>query len=228
MQIKVDANWYLEQYPDVAAAGMDPQFHYEHYGAREGRLPFALHSARLETALWSGFSNLALGDLQAMASDPHQPDLERIYSRWALLRWYAGTEEWDKAFEYTREFNTETPLFADHLGVHLLCAEVLLQCGYAEDARARVAEAMAHFGTLPDLCLAAANVGVQCPECKTDPVETGTDNTERLRLHWINTLFRNADLMPVQKRIMDAPLALNNLAGGEAGRAVRERFRKSV
>jgi hypothetical protein len=33
MQIKVDMNWYLEQNPDVAAAGMDPQLHYEHYGA---------------------------------------------------------------------------------------------------------------------------------------------------------------------------------------------------
>jgi hypothetical protein len=45
MQIKVDTNWYLEQNPDVAAAGMDAQFHYEHYGAREGRLPYALLSA---------------------------------------------------------------------------------------------------------------------------------------------------------------------------------------
>jgi len=32
--------------------------------------------------------------------------------------------------------NTETPLFAGHLGVHLLCAEVLLQCRYIEEARA--------------------------------------------------------------------------------------------
>jgi glycosyltransferase involved in cell wall biosynthesis len=226
MQIKVDTDWYLEQNPDVAAAGMNPQFHYDRYGAGEGRLPYALRSAGLETALWSGFSNLALGDLQAVASDPNQPELERLYSRWALLRWYAGTEEWDKAFEYTREFHAETPLFADHLGVHLLCAEVLLQCGYAEDARARVANAMAHFGTVSDLCLAAANVEVQRPECKTDPVEIGTDNTERLRLHWINTLFSNAELMPVQKRVNDAPLALNNLAGGLAGRADRGKIPK--
>jgi glycosyltransferase involved in cell wall biosynthesis len=219
MQIKVDSNWYLEHNPDVAAAGMDAQLHYEHYGSREGRLPYALHSAGLETALWSGFSNLALDDLQAMAPDPNQPDLERLYSRWALLRWYAGTEEWDKAFEHIRGFDTETPLFSDHLGVHLLCAEVLLQCGYVEEARARVASAMAHFGTLPDLCLAAANVGLQCSECKTDPVKAGTDDAAFLRLYWINAMFGNADLMPVQMRAKDAPLALGNLAGGEAGRA---------
>jgi glycosyltransferase involved in cell wall biosynthesis len=226
MQIKVDTNWYLEQNPDVAAAGMDAQFHYEHYGAREGRLPYALLSAGLETALWSGFSNFAIDDLRAMASDPHQSELEMIYSRWALLRWYAGTEAWDKAFEYAWAFNTETPLFANHLGMHLLCAEVLLQCGYAEEARARVAAAMAHFGTVPDLCLAAANVGVQRLECKTDPVDPCTDDAACLRLHWINTLFRNADLMPVQKRVMDGPPALNNLTGGGAGRAVRGKIPK--
>jgi hypothetical protein len=224
MQIKVDTNWYLEQNPDVAAAGMDPQLHYEHYGAGEGRLPYALHSAELETALWGGFSNFALGDLQAMTSDPHQPDLERLYSRWALMRWYAGTEEWDKALEFTREFNAAMPLFADHLGVHLLCAEVLQQCGYIEEARARVAAAMARFGTVPDLCLAAANAGLQCSECKTDPIEAGTDNEASLRLHWINTLFRGADLMPVQKRAKDAPPALGNLAGGVLGKNSKPGF----
>lgn len=34
-----DAKWYLEQYPDVAADGMDPLEHYVHHGAAEGRNP---------------------------------------------------------------------------------------------------------------------------------------------------------------------------------------------
>lgn len=226
MQIKVDTNWYLKQYPDVAAAGMDAQIHYKRYGAREGRLPYELHSVKLETALWSGFSNLSLGNLQAMASDPHQPDLERIYSRWALLRWYAGKEAWNKALEYTQGFNAETPLFADHLGGHLLCAEVLLQCGYADEARSKVAAAMMHFGTMPDLCLAAANVELQYPEFKADSVDSCTDDAACSRLHWINTMFRNAYLMPVQKRVIDAPLALGNLSGDGAGRINRGKIPK--
>ena len=32
-----DAAWYLEQYPDVAAAGIDPLRHYLDYGRHEGR-----------------------------------------------------------------------------------------------------------------------------------------------------------------------------------------------
>ena len=34
-----DARWYLEQYPDVAAAGRDPVIHYLTIGASEGRDP---------------------------------------------------------------------------------------------------------------------------------------------------------------------------------------------
>lgn len=33
-----DAAYYLEQYPDVAASGMDPYFHFAHFGIHEGRL----------------------------------------------------------------------------------------------------------------------------------------------------------------------------------------------
>jgi glycosyltransferase involved in cell wall biosynthesis len=35
----VDAKWYLAQYPDVAASGMDPVEHYELFGRHEGRDP---------------------------------------------------------------------------------------------------------------------------------------------------------------------------------------------
>ncbi|WP_289018877.1 glycosyltransferase [Desulfobacter postgatei] len=226
MQIKVDAKWYLEQYPDVAAAGMDAQLHYERYGAREGRLPFVLHSIRLETALWSGFSNLALNDLQVIESDSQQPDLERIYSRWALLRWYASIEAWDKAVEYTRGGNTQTPLFSDHLGAHLLCAEVLLQCGYIEEARDKITAALGYFGIVPDLCLAAANVGLKCQCSKIDPLYSSTDDAGALRLSWINTMFQNADMMPIQKRIKKVPLALDNLAGVETGKTDQKKTPK--
>ena len=34
-----DANWYLEQYPDVAEHGLDPAEHYFHFGVSEGRDP---------------------------------------------------------------------------------------------------------------------------------------------------------------------------------------------
>ncbi|MCV0396076.1 MAG: hypothetical protein K5872_05145 [Rhizobiaceae bacterium] len=36
-----DAEWYLSRYPDVAAAGMNPAFHYVMFGLNEGRSPNA-------------------------------------------------------------------------------------------------------------------------------------------------------------------------------------------
>src|SRR5215469_11899056 len=35
----VEARWYLQTYPDVAASGMDPVAHYLDFGWREGRDP---------------------------------------------------------------------------------------------------------------------------------------------------------------------------------------------
>jgi hypothetical protein len=37
-----DEAWYLDTNPDVAAAGLDPWWHYIHYGCAEGRKPNAL------------------------------------------------------------------------------------------------------------------------------------------------------------------------------------------
>jgi hypothetical protein len=34
-----DADWYLRQYPDIAASKVDPVVHYLGYGASEGRDP---------------------------------------------------------------------------------------------------------------------------------------------------------------------------------------------
>jgi glycosyltransferase involved in cell wall biosynthesis len=36
-----DREWYLKRYPDVAASGMDPYYHYLNHGVNEGRLPVA-------------------------------------------------------------------------------------------------------------------------------------------------------------------------------------------
>lgn len=41
----VDERWYLNKYPDVAAAEADPVIHYVRYGMAEGRIPSAAYLA---------------------------------------------------------------------------------------------------------------------------------------------------------------------------------------
>src|SRR5882757_5107746 len=41
-----DTEWYLEQYPDVLATGIDPRMHYLEYGAAEGRDPHPLFDTK--------------------------------------------------------------------------------------------------------------------------------------------------------------------------------------
>jgi GT2 family glycosyltransferase len=42
----LDRDWYLENYPDIVAAGVDPARHYLRYGASEGRNPGPLFDTR--------------------------------------------------------------------------------------------------------------------------------------------------------------------------------------
>lgn len=49
---KVDATWYLEKYPDVAASDLSAQQHYRLFGQYEGRLPYAPEKlSRLRTLI---------------------------------------------------------------------------------------------------------------------------------------------------------------------------------
>mgnify|MGYP001824828354 CR=1 FL=1 len=41
-----DGSWYVDRYPDVAAAGVDPAMHFVRYGASEGRDPGPAFSSR--------------------------------------------------------------------------------------------------------------------------------------------------------------------------------------
>ncbi|MCK7575333.1 MAG: hypothetical protein MZV65_32590 [Chromatiales bacterium] len=48
-----NSGWYLDQYPDVKAAGMNPLLHYLHHGRTEGRLPRPLLALTWHERLWS-------------------------------------------------------------------------------------------------------------------------------------------------------------------------------
>ncbi|MBB5212302.1 glycosyltransferase family 4 protein [Microbulbifer hydrolyticus] len=62
-----DAAWYLQAYPDIADAGMDPWLHFTTRGLAEGRLPCGNKAAVLHYRLWSGLEQPVLSELQALS-----------------------------------------------------------------------------------------------------------------------------------------------------------------
>lgn len=201
--VLVDEAWYLRTYPDVAAAGVDPQQHYLLHGRAEGRLPRPLRALRLEDALWGGFARLALPELQAWLQQTADPD-ERASAAWALARWYASHSQWQAALPLLGWLESELPPWLDHAGPILLGVEVLLRNGQREQAHAWLREAMVRNRAMPDLCLAAANARL--------PAGAGGLQPEAiLRLGWINAVFTSAGLAPISLRDPLAPLSLDNL-----------------
>lgn len=199
----VDAAWYLATYPDVAAAGVDPQQHYEQHGCAEGRFPRLLQAWRLEAALWGGFARRALPELQAWWQQTDDTD-ELAYASWALARWYASASEWPNALPFIACLTEKLPPYLGHLGPALLSAEVLLRNDRQALAKACVQEAMDRHGLQADLCLAAANTCL--------PTGLGQDEPEpALRLIWLNRALAAANLIPVTLRNPNALLSLDNL-----------------
>ncbi|CAM4263543.1 hypothetical protein VRRI112168_19040 [Vreelandella rituensis] len=99
MSLQFNSSFYLEQYPDVAAAGIDPQVHFENYGAAEGRAP---NATLLPVA--EGFDEQAYLDANSdVAAAVDADQLESGYQHWVL---YGRFE--DSRPEAT--FNSGTPV----------------------------------------------------------------------------------------------------------------------
>ncbi|MCP5126601.1 MAG: glycosyltransferase [Gammaproteobacteria bacterium] len=198
----VDAVWYQAAYPDVAAAGMDPVEHYQQYGRAEGRLPKAVDALALDDKLWGGFSGLALPALEALCQSSTTSAIERLSAAWALTRWFASHQDWSNAGRYVDVLQPPLPAFLDHLGVPLLRIEVLLRGGRVVEAETALQAALAFYGAIPDLCLAAANVTQGLP---------GEKGGDEVRLAWVNRVFETKGLAQLAKENPSAPLDLDNL-----------------
>lgn len=202
---RVDAAWYLATYPDVAAAGLDPQEHYDRFGRAEGRLPRLLAAQALETKLWEGFAGLALPELEALYRAASAESDERSYAAWALARWHASHQEWTAASSFIEALRPSRPGVPAPLGQTLLHIEILLRLERHAEAQVMLDAALEAHGQIPDLCLAAANA------CRFADGSTA----DAKRLEWLDCLFTAAGLARIGKLDPARPLDLDNLAALE-------------
>ncbi|QTF91062.1 MAG: hypothetical protein J5F18_11275, partial [Halomonas sp. BM-2019] len=89
-----DPEWYLAEYPDVAAAGMDPWLHYCRHGRAEGRLPRRNRALAWDHHLWRGAEAVMVPRLEGLLDSPDATLEEQAEARWALARWRAWQGGW--------------------------------------------------------------------------------------------------------------------------------------
>lgn len=104
-RIGFDSAWYLRQYPDIAASGVDPWRHFFRHGYAEGRLPNAA-CARL----WSERDAAVVPMLRRLLNTGRR-SAESDFAAWTLGRWYARDDDWTQVFEVMRGYMTlESPM----------------------------------------------------------------------------------------------------------------------
>ena len=129
-----DPSWYLFQYPDVAAQGLDPWYHYCHHGKAEGRQPGPNRVLPWDHQLWRTSSPILAARLLCLTQEsgvcddsrsqsPAKPH-ELVSAHWVLAQWYVFNRDWFSALThlFANRVSTEAPP-SFHPGYYLLSIE---------------------------------------------------------------------------------------------------------
>ncbi|MDP5030508.1 glycosyltransferase family 2 protein, partial [Paraglaciecola sp.] len=175
-----NSEWYVQKYPDIAAAGIDPLQHYLNHGQKEGRWPCALPALELEQTLW-----------QAVGAEPYLVQLQQLWQKqqplhsalaaWVLARWCASVGQWQQALPLLQ------PLLQDeialnmlaHQGPFLLAFSTYFNCKQTAQAHAVLSHPL--WADTVDKQLARSML---------------VGGTEKLRL--LNKVFASQSLTPLQ------------------------------
>jgi glycosyltransferase involved in cell wall biosynthesis len=186
------SEWYLCQYPDVAAAGMDPLEHYLRHGRFEGRLPCELSSLTLERQLWSLQMPEALSGLEQLAAGA---GLDAAVAGWVLARWHGSHGRWADAEQRISLFFAEpgASTIVPHQGPWLLHFSALFHQGkFAQAGNLLQQEG---WPETADHALAGLMVADQADKLGT-----------------LNALLARFGLSPLQLADETCPLSLDNLS----------------
>lgn len=153
-----DADWYLRIYKDVAASGADPVRHYRLHGRAEGRLPCFLAAMARERDLKHGMLGGGQAGFDRLLAGPDRA--ERAWSRIALARAAATAGDWAGAAHWLAPLDPARDIVGGFglPDTALLAIEAAVMVGDFPRARLLLGLARRHFGRLPDLGLAHANI----------------------------------------------------------------------
>ncbi|WP_370244211.1 glycosyltransferase [Alteromonas abrolhosensis] len=174
-----DEDWYLQTYPDIAAAGVNPKEHFLNFGWREGRWPSGFGVVDLDFAIWSTeFPKKQEEKLSNIVSKKESPACG--LAAWFLCRWLASWGRWHEASKYIPEMlSDEKSLFyIRHQGPYLLAFNILLHL--KQHKSARVLLDSENWSNTNDKLLARSML-----------------ESNRLKLEYINEVFARYDLAKI-------------------------------
>ncbi|WP_200157623.1 glycosyltransferase family 2 protein [Allochromatium vinosum] len=193
-----DSRWYLEQYPDVKAAGLNPLLHYLHHGRAEGRIPRPLSALTQHERLWSSEAveaqRQSLLELETLLDDHEGCAQEASAAAWSLGRWYAWMDQWPEAARVMKHFSRIADPVPGHLAPHLLDIDAAMHVGEFGRAQARLKSLLERQPDHADLCLLAANL------VQAEAGDDRDDTVIRRRLDWINRPYLALGLEPLELR----------------------------
>lgn len=150
-----DEDYYVQQYPEVTAVGMQGWWHFYHHGYAEGRWPCALQAVQLEAELWGdAFIQAEQQLLQLLQS---QNEAEKSSAAWFLGRWYAAQQKWLQVHEVMRFYIQCQKPVPGLLAPRLLWLEVLRRWDVIQ-AKNYWQQLQAHYGQRVDLNLMLMNL----------------------------------------------------------------------
>ncbi|QFT53815.1 glycosyltransferase [Microbulbifer sp. THAF38] len=153
-----DSHWYLQTYPDVADAGVNPWAHYIKHGRFEGRRPFLNRAVVWEYHLWRGGDKLLLPRLKQLADSSNEICQERFYAAWAIARWYAAIDDWSKVLVSLSSFRCADSPDPSHAGPFLLLFEAALHCKQQTIVQKSLSILAQRFSGQVDILLAEVNL----------------------------------------------------------------------
>lgn len=209
-QAEFDPEWYLAAYPDVAQAGIDPWEHYQRHGAEEGRLHSRNRALAWDHALWRGANAVMLSRLNTLLEDAAASADELRDARWALARWFAWQQQWERVANYLLPKGDANSVFTNvaHPRMALLAVEAL--CRLQLEGKLPIA-----YKRLPAQLLKGLNQrfpGQADTYLAEANVQLAKQGRDAARLKVLNQLFAAHGLSAITLNDTSAPLALDNLA----------------
>ncbi|MGX1201879.1 hypothetical protein ACSSVV_002349 [Marinobacter sp. MBR-105] len=207
-----DPHWYLQQYPDIARAGLNPLEHYLNHGINEGRLPCRLQSLEWDQALWQKEQpeRECVQALSTLAASDNP--LEASYAAFALGRWHAWQDNWPQAARVLAGRAQAGQRLPAHHGPELLTVEVLVRSGQLAKAWHRLGGLQQQERAWADASLATANVLAAKATHYARAPSSVKQAWQAQRLGWINRVWQQVGLEAAKLVDPNGALQLDNLA----------------